>query len=85
MRENSSSAFRPSRPPRPSGAAAQAVVAAERFGNDERRLDRLRTFPGCGDTEHPSYVMVDTVEEDYRFETLPHGAARSAGRWSRAS
>ena len=48
------------------------------FGNDARGLASFREFL-TGYAGVPTYLMVDTVEEDYRHETLPHtfGADRA--------
>lgn len=57
---------------------ARRLVECRTFRNDESgfaAFDRFLTpFSGV-----PAYVMVDAVEEDYRFETLPHafGSDRS--------
>ena len=50
---------------------AGKIAQMEQFERDERGLAALREFLA----PHPNvpvYVMVDAVEEDYRFETLPH-------------
>ena len=63
------------------GISAQSAIVADwrggsiaecrTFANDENGLagyeDYLAHFSGV-----PVYIMVDAVEEDYRFETLPH-------------
>ncbi|MFN7085328.1 MAG: hypothetical protein ACK4N4_01720, partial [Burkholderiales bacterium] len=41
------------------------------FGNDEPAVAAFREFLAPF-SDVPVYLMVDTVEEDYRFETLPH-------------
>jgi hypothetical protein len=47
------------------------IVQLEQFAHDEKGLADFREFlvPRHG---IPVFVMVDAVEEDYRFETLPH-------------
>jgi hypothetical protein len=50
---------------------AGKIVQLEQFAHDERGLADFRQFL----TPHshvPVFIMVDAVEEDYRFETLPH-------------
>ena len=50
---------------------AGKIVQLEQFQHEERGLADFRQFL----TPHsnvPVFVMVDAVEEDYRFETLPH-------------
>src|SRR4051812_31997464 len=47
------------------------IVQLEQFAHDEKGLADFRQFL----TPHsnvPVFIMVDAVEEDYRFETLPH-------------
>src|ERR1051325_11614328 len=47
------------------------IVRIEHFDHDDRGLNRFREFL----TPHanvPVFIMVDAVEEDYAFETLPH-------------
>jgi hypothetical protein len=47
------------------------IVRLEQFAHDEKGLADFRQFL----TPHanvPVFIMVDAVEEDYRFETLPH-------------
>jgi hypothetical protein len=49
--------------------------ACQSFGNDEAGWaafeSYLKSVKGI-----PAYIMVDAVEEDYRFETLPHARGR---------
>ena len=50
---------------------AGKLVRLEQFAHDEKGLADFRQFL----TPHanvPVFMMVDAVEEDYRFETLPH-------------
>src|SRR5215218_10313430 len=50
---------------------AGRIAKLEQFGHDERGLAGFRDFL----VPHPNvpvFLMVDAVEEDYRFETLPH-------------
>lgn len=50
---------------------AGKMLQVEEFTNDEKGHAAFREFL----TPHPSvpvFVMVDAVEEDYRFETMPH-------------
>lgn len=52
------------------------------FSDDEAGLEAfgefLAPFPGV-----PVYIMVDAVEEDYRFETLPHAFGSERGEMVR--
>jgi hypothetical protein len=55
------------------------IAQLEQFAHDERGLADFRQFL----TPHsnvPVYMMVDAVEEDYRFETLPHSSGRDRGQ-----
>jgi len=53
----------------------RALTACSRFNNDEQGWaafsNYLRAARGL-----PVYIMVDTVDEDFRFETLPHARGR---------
>jgi hypothetical protein len=57
----------------------KGITDCEIFSNDESGLAAFGEFlaPHAG---VPAYLMVDAVEEDYRFETLPHayGADRAS-------
>jgi hypothetical protein len=57
---------------------AGKILQLEQFAHDDKGLADFREFllPHDG---VPAFVMVDAVEEDYRFETLPHsfGSERS--------
>ncbi|HEV7800626.1 MAG TPA: hypothetical protein VGP15_06080 [Burkholderiales bacterium] len=50
---------------------AGKIVQIEQFAHDERGLADFRQFL-TPHTNVPVFMMVDAVEEDYRFETLPH-------------
>lgn len=55
------------------------IVRCDVFPNDESGLDAFATFlQSTGNAL--AYIAADTVEEDYRFDTLPHasGADRAA-------
>jgi hypothetical protein len=47
------------------------IVQLEQFNNDEAGLAAFREFL-APHASVPIFMMVDAVEEDYRFETLPH-------------
>lgn len=47
------------------------IARLEHFSHDERGLGEFRQFLAPY-SNIPVYMMVDAVEEDYRFETLPH-------------
>src|SRR6266545_4345746 len=47
------------------------IVQLEQFPHDEAGLAGFREFLAPHGNV-PAFVMVDAVEEDYRFETLPH-------------
>jgi hypothetical protein len=47
------------------------IVQLEHFAHDERGLADFRQFL-TPFSNVPVFMMVDAVEEDYRFETLPH-------------
>ena len=57
---------------------AGKIAQLEQFGHDDQGLADFREFL-APHTNVPVLVMVDAVEEDYRFETLPHswGAERA--------
>src|SRR5688572_2500699 len=58
---------------------AGKIVQLEQFTHDEKGLNDFREFlvPRHG---IPVFVMVDAVEEDYRFETLPHSYGSERGQ-----
>src|SRR5688500_13511809 len=58
---------------------AGKIVQLEQFTHDEKGLNDFREFlvPRHG---IPVFVMVDGVEEDYRFETLPHSYGSERGQ-----
>jgi len=41
------------------------------FGNDEEGMASFREYAAAS-AGIPAFIMVDAIEEDYRFETLPH-------------
>jgi hypothetical protein len=47
------------------------IVQLEQFAHDEKGLADFRQFL-APHSNVPVFIMVDAVEEDYRFETLPH-------------
>src|SRR5688572_6169877 len=57
---------------------AGKIVQLEQFAHDENGLADFREFL-VPHPRVPVLLMVDAVEEDYRFETLPHswGAERT--------
>ncbi len=57
---------------------AGKITRLEQFAHDEKGLAACREFL-ASHPNRPTLVMVDAVEEDYRFETLPHswGAERA--------
>ena len=50
---------------------AGKIVQLEQFSHEERGLNDFREFL-APHANVPVFLMVDAVEEDYRFETLPH-------------
>jgi hypothetical protein len=59
--------------------SAGKIQQLEQFAHDERGLADFRQFL----TPHsnvPVFIMVDAVEEDYRFETLPHSFGPDRGQ-----
>src|SRR5215210_3076766 len=58
---------------------AGKIVQLEQFNHDERGLADFRQFL-TPFSNVPVFMMVDAVEEDYRFETLPHSSARDRGQ-----
>ena len=57
---------------------AGKIAKLEQFAHDERGFTAFRDFL-APHSNVPVFLMVDAVEEDYRFETLPHswGAERA--------
>ena len=47
------------------------IAQLEQFSHDEKGLSSFREFL-APHSNVPVFLMVDAVEEDYRFETLPH-------------
>lgn len=54
------------------------ITECNTFGSDDAGIERFGAFLD-GFNNVPAYLLVDAVEEDYRFETLPHtyGSDRS--------
>jgi len=50
---------------------AGRITQLEQFAHDEKGLAAFREFL-TPHSDVPVFMMVDAVEEDYRFETLPH-------------
>src|SRR6266545_6274721 len=50
---------------------ADKIVQLRQFAHDDAGLTQFREFLSTY-PKVPVHVMVDAVEEDYRFETLPH-------------
>src|SRR5919112_4403343 len=55
------------------------ITRLEQFAHDERGLADFRQFL-TPFSNVPVYMMVDAVEEDYRFETLPHSIGPHRGQ-----
>ena len=51
---------------------AGKIVQLEQFAHDEKGLADFPRVPRAATRTCPCSLMVDAVEEDYRFETLPH-------------
>lgn len=49
------------------------IVDLERFGNDEAGIESFRQYAVVNNSA-PAFILVDAIEEDYRFETLPHAS-----------
>jgi len=45
----------------------------ERFSNDEAGIESFRQY-ALANISAPAFLLVDAIEEDYRFETLPHAS-----------
>ena len=58
---------------------AGTIIAMEQFEHDDRGLAGFRDFLGPF-SNVPVFMMVDAVEEDYRFETLPHSRGSERGQ-----
>jgi hypothetical protein len=58
---------------------ANKIARLEQFQHDERGLADFRQFL-TPFSQVPVFMMVDAVEEDYRFETLPHSSGRDRGQ-----
>ncbi|HSE00954.1 MAG TPA: hypothetical protein VLB72_09510, partial [Burkholderiales bacterium] len=53
------------------GRIAECLTFANDEGGQADFKEYLARLP-----DMPAYIMVDAVEEDYRFETLPHAFGR---------
>jgi hypothetical protein len=51
------------------------LAGCKRFGNDEAGWAAFSNFLRAA-RGIPIHIMVDSVDEDYRFETLPHARGR---------
>jgi len=51
------------------------LTACTRFNNDEKGWAAFANFLH-GSRAMPVHIIVDTVDEDFRFETLPHVRGR---------
>jgi hypothetical protein len=49
------------------------ITDPERFGNDEAGIESFRQY-ALANNSAPAFLLVDAIEEDYRFETLPHAS-----------
>lgn len=49
------------------------IVEVERFANDTAGIDAFREYASTAGRT-PAFMLVDAIEEDYRFETLPHAS-----------
>ena len=49
------------------------IVDLERFSNDEAGIESFRQYAVVNNSA-PAFLLVDAIEEDYRFETLPHAS-----------
>src|ERR1700749_4648042 len=58
---------------------AGKIVAIEQLAHDDGGLAGFRDFLGPF-SNVPVFVMVDALEEDYRFETLPHSRGSERGQ-----
>ena len=58
---------------------AGKIARIEMFAHDDRGLAGFRDFLGAF-SNVPVFMMVDAVEEDYRFEMLPHSRGSERGQ-----
>ena len=61
-----------------SGAVAsrtggRRISDVHRFANDESGFEAFRQY-AAANSSAPAFLLVDAIEEDYRFETLPHAS-----------
>lgn len=49
------------------------ITDVQRFANDASGIESFRQYAGANNSA-PAFLLVDAIEEDYRFETLPHAS-----------
>ena len=56
-----------------SRAGGRRIGDLQRFANDESGIEAFRQY-AAANRSAPAFLLVDAIEEDYRFETLPHAS-----------
>ncbi len=58
--------------------SGKGISAEHQFSNDSDGREQFSTF--IGQNRHPTYLLVDIIEEDFHLETIPHliGPSRTA-------
>lgn len=54
-------------------AGGRRIDDIQRFANDESGIESFRSY-AAANSSAPAFLLVDAIEEDYRFETLPHAS-----------
>lgn len=49
------------------------IVNLQRFANDPSGIESFKEYT-TANSSAPAFLLVDAIEEDYRFETLPHAS-----------
>jgi hypothetical protein len=49
------------------------IADVQRFANDAPGIEAFKQYAG-DNSSAPAFLLVDAIEEDYRFETLPHAS-----------
>lgn len=56
-----------------SRTGGRRIGDVQRFANDESGVEAFRQYAAANNSA-PAFFLVDAIEEDYRFETLPHAS-----------
>lgn len=62
-----------------SRSSGSRIVDLQRFANDASGIESFKEYAAANNSA-PAFLLIDAIEEDYRFETLPHASGSDRGQ-----